>query len=503
MAEQYYKLYFDDRGSLLNPAEQEAIIASLLDKAETVTDLWIFSHGWNTDRKAADATYDTWVERMRERIQQEIADAAYCPAFVGIYWPSMAWSDDTARDAIPVPTTNNLPGIDPGEFEFEETGTVLSGHAGEWAPGGEESQFEAGKPEVAHATTASNMPGASMDKARFLATYRDAMDPMSEHVDRYEQDFSRLYDLLFQLQRPSTAQIEEFVHILSRYKVDDPHADSLESINVLNAPESVISQLKAELESPSVALECFGLDLGNILLSFLRVFTFWTMKGRAAIVGQNGVASVLRDVKHMLQLHRRKVRLHLLGHSFGAKLVTAAVSAMANAPNIEPPLVDTLILLLGAFSQFSFSSNIPIASGGAGYYADLVEGQLVTNPIVAIYSQYDLANKILYPLGMRLADPNTIYEWGDPQDRFGAMGANGAQGLETTQSRILGMLPLVESYNWNDLSGIVYLNIDGQRYINKNKDKWPAGAHEDTDRPEIFHLALAISRGSGTYERYQ
>ena len=90
MTEQYYKLYFDDQGSLLNPAEQEAIIASVLDTAEPVTDLWIFSHGWNTDRKAADATYDTWVGRMGERIREEMTDLAYCPAFVGIYWPSMA-----------------------------------------------------------------------------------------------------------------------------------------------------------------------------------------------------------------------------------------------------------------------------------------------------------------------------------------------------------------------------------------------------------------------------
>jgi len=195
--------------------------------------------------------------------------------------------------------------------------------------------------------------------------------------------------------------------------------------------------------------------------------------------------------------------LHLFGHSFGAKLVSTTVFVLADAQGIELPIVDTLVLLLGAFSQFSFSSNIPAASGGVGHYASLVSHHLVANPIVAIYSRYDLANKVWYPLGMRLADPNTVYELGDPQDRFGAMGANGAQGLETNRSRILEMLPLDKPYNWNDLSGILCLNIDGHRYINKDKDKWPAGAHGDIDRPEIFHLALAISRGLGTQEGYQ
>jgi hypothetical protein len=205
------------------------------------------------------------------------------------------------------------------------------------------------------------------------------------------------------------------------------------------------------------------------------------------------VATFLRDVKHTVQLHRHKVGLHLLGHSFGAKLVTTAVLALADEPGLEAPIVDNLILLLGAFSQFSFSSNVPVAKGEIGHYASLIEEKLVANPIVAIYSRYDLANWVWYPLGMQLADPNTIYEWGDPQDRFGAMGANGAQGLGHNRSRILEMLPLDTSYHWNDLSGIACLNIDGQSYINKDKDKWPFGAHGDTDRPEIFHLALAIS----------
>jgi hypothetical protein len=502
MAEQYYKLYFDDQGSLLNPDEQEAIISTLLDSVEPVTDLWIFSHGWNTDREGADATYDNWVSRMQERIRQEIIDSTCKPAFVGVYWPSMAWSDNMTGNITPSPSasaTDRLPSIDPGEFEFEETGAVLSGYTDEWKLGGEESPFEAGKPEIDRANATSNVPGTSMGKARFLAAYRDMLDPRGEHAAHFDQDFSRLYDLIYQPQQPSTALIEEFVHLLYHYKVDDPHSDPLENISVLNAPERVIARLKAELETPSVNLESFGPDLGNILLSFLRVFTFWTMKGRAAILGQNGVASFLRDVKHMLQLNRRRVGLHLLGHSFGAKLVTATVLALADVPDMGPPIVDTLILLLGAFSQFSFSSNIVVANGEAGHYAHLIERELVKNPIVAIYSQYDLANLVWYPLGMRLADPDTIYEWGDPQDRFGAMGANGAQGLKTNRSRIQNMLPLNASYHWNDLSSISCLNINGQRYINKDKDKWPLGAHGDTDHPEIFHLALAISRLSATH----
>jgi len=492
MTRGFFKLHFDDQGRLLNVTEREAIISSLMDTAEPATDLWIFSHGWNTDEKGADATYDKWVGRMQERIQQEITNTAYSPIFVGIYWPSMAWSGDIAREAASLQDYSSaIPrdSIYPGEFELGEDEIETSGIPSEFELGASEATFEMGRLETLPTV---NISDEMAGKARFVEGYRAAMDPRGEHISQYGQDFARLYELLFQPQQPDTAQIEEFVQILQRYKVDDPHSDPVESINVLNAPGDVEAHLKTEQVLSSH--EGFKPGHQNILLRFFRVFTFWAMKGRAAIVGQNGAAVLLRDLKIILQQHKRNVRLHLFGHSFGAKLVSATVHGIADVADLEPPVIDTLILLLGAFSQFSFSNDVPIQPGGIGYYSSLIDRHLVTNPIVAIYSQYDLANKEMYPLGMRLADRNKIYELGDPNDRFGAIGANGAQGLDNTRYRILEMLSLEESYNWNDLSGVAFLNVDAHHYINANKDKRPIGAHGDTGRPEIFHLVLAASR---------
>jgi hypothetical protein len=492
MIRDFFKLHFDDQGHLLNVTEREAITSSLVDTIEPVTDLWIFSHGWNTDEKGADATYDTWVGRMQERIRQEIINSPYNPSFVGIYWPSMAWSGDIAKSRAPLwvsPVANPGDSLDRGEFELGYDKVEMSGTSGEFELGASDITLEMGRLE---ALSAVNLSGEMAGKARFVEEYRAAMDPRGEHSSWYNQDFARLYELLFQSQQPDNVQIEEFVQILQQYKVDDPHSDLVESINVLNTLEEVEAYLKAERALSSH--EGFEPDNDNILLRFFRIFTFWAMKGRAAVVGQNGVAVFLRDLKRILQQHKRNVRLHLFGHSFGAKLVSATVHGLANTTYLEPPVVDTLILLLGAFSQFSFSNNISAESGGIGYYSSLIDLHLVTNPIVTIYSQYDLANKEMYPLGMRLADRNKIYELGDSNDRFGAIGANGAQGLDNTYYRVLEMLSLKESYNWSDLTSVALLNVDGQRYINANKDKRPIGAHGDTDRPEIFHLALAASR---------
>jgi hypothetical protein len=134
------------------------------------------------------------------------------------------------------------------------------------------------------------------------------------------------------------------------------------------------------------------------LLNFFRVFTFWTMKARSAVVGAQGVYPFLKQVKQTRAQH--PLRIHLLGHSFGAKLLTSAVYS-ASQEALGNPFVDTLVLLLGAFSKFAFSTRTPAVQQGlpAGYAAVVTE-HLVANPLVAIYSQYDLANLLFYPLGM-------------------------------------------------------------------------------------------------------
>jgi hypothetical protein len=109
-----------------------------------------------------------------------------------------------------------------------------------------------------------------------------------------------------------------------------------------------------------------------------------------------------------------------------------------------------------------------------------------------------MANKDLYPLGMRFAAPAQRYEmdgieetYTPSKDRFGALGANGVQGLDETQYRAINMLSGNQPYEWGDLSDVLCLNVDGQQFINHGGP--PAGAHNDNSSYEIFHLALAMS----------
>src|SRR5262249_13365243 len=65
----------------------------------------------------------------------------------------------------------------------------------------------------------------------------------------------------------------------------------------------------------------------------VRQLTYWQMKRRAGIVGQKGLGPLLQD----LSTANRSLRIHLLGHSFGARLVSFSLQGVANrdAANIQ------------------------------------------------------------------------------------------------------------------------------------------------------------------------
>src|SRR5207248_851371 len=106
----------------------------------------------------------------------------------------------------------------------------------------------------------------------------------------------------------------------------DPHPDPLERDNLGNVPIDVIVEQLLARDTPPPQYEGFVFDK---LQRFFSVFTFWQMKARSGIVGENGVYRFLLKVKATLVQHQQQVRIHLLGHSFGAKLATAAIYSAA------------------------------------------------------------------------------------------------------------------------------------------------------------------------------
>jgi hypothetical protein len=148
----------------------------------------------------------------------------------------------------------------------------------------------------------------------------------------------------------------------------------------------------------------------NGVAKVMNLMSYFTMKARAGLVGDALGAHVLPA----LSAASSPVRLHLAGHSFGARLATAAANSFTPPGALR---LETLTLLQGAFSQNGMTT-------GRGPYAGVL-GK-VPGAIAMTHTHNDLACTLAYPLASRLSRDTTL-SIGDKNDPYGAMGANGAQ----------------------------------------------------------------------------
>ena len=125
---------------------------------------------------------------------------------------------------------------------------------------------------------------------------------------------------------------------------------------------------------------------GGMSASPLHALSFWLMKRRAGQVGERLGRELLAPA--VTALGDRAPRVHLIGHSFGAKLVTSAVLG-----GVRP---DTLVLLQAAFSAFAFAEEVP-GTKRPGFYRPVLAERMVAGPIVALRSDHDRALGPLYP----------------------------------------------------------------------------------------------------------
>ncbi len=187
--------------------------------------------------------------------------------------------------------------------------------------------------------------------------------------------------------------------------------------------------------------------------------SYYTMKRRAGKVGAHGLARVFRALP--------ETRIHLVGHSFGARLMTAAAGAG------DSPVVETMVLLQAAFSQFAF------APGGA--FRRVVSLRLVRGSILVMHSVHDWAVGNAYPIASLVGRQNAS-RLGDANSRWGGLGRNGAQWLT---GRECVRVMLGEDDTLRSALGTPVVNLNGDHLIR---------SHGDIRRAEIVR---AIKIGCG------
>jgi hypothetical protein len=238
--------------------------------------------------------------------------------------------------------------------------------------------------------------------------------------------------LLPKLESDAAAR-KEYVRLIR--SLLDPHAAHADdgTRDFFNADaEELFKSLKGEVLAPApkvpggatsignaggaAGLGDFFSGIGSAARRTANFATYYQMKSRAGTVGEKGVSKVLRTFRQ----RKPSLKLHLVGHSFGGRVVTAAAHALdANTPAV------TISLLQAAYSHNGLSGNFD-GHGTAGYFRAILSEHRASGPIIITHTKNDTAVGIAYPLASRIANQQAA-QLGDENDPYGGMGRNGAQ----------------------------------------------------------------------------
>ncbi|MFJ9149678.1 serine-threonine protein kinase [Streptomyces sp. NPDC102270] len=426
----YWELTFDADGDP-DTGRRDRLLAEVTGRG--VRDLVVLSHGWNSDRSGATRLYSRFFEPF-----PELAPAARL-GYVGVVWPSMRFSDEPIPD-FPRAVAAEMP---PHPVLDKDTRHALL----------------------------ETFPGR--------ATVIDQLARLLDQQPREEaelEEFGRLVRLLVEVVPPGPQALFGADTLAEGVPQDEPEMFAGSAAAVCEE----FAQALAGLESPDGA-EAFTIpNPWDGAHELLRQGTYYAMKRRAGTVGERGLGPVIGQLAKAAP----GVRVHLVGHSFGGRLVSFALRGLPEGVRS----VKSVTLLQGAFSHYAFAARLPHDTRAGG----VLQGQQnrVDGPLVCCFSRHDSALGTLYPLASRMAgDARGVagFDLGRTLGaKWGAMGHDGVQAVPGTSSvsladALLGRLPA---------KGCV--NVDAAPVVRRGGP--PAGAHSDICHRELARLVLAAGR---------
>ncbi|MEX5716962.1 hypothetical protein [Geodermatophilus maliterrae] len=441
----YWTVRFDADGDPDGRLRQE-LLTELPSRG--VQDLFVFSHGWNNSPQVADLLYRRFFALVAAELG-ELSAPRPRVGVLGVVWPSMRWLDE----AIP-------------DFAAAESGGAASA-----APAAEEDPVTA-------------------LKAVFPApAQQDALERMAHLLREQPEDtaalveFQRLMAVLGGTDADAEDAGEAGLVQADPLDVSDGMARAVEAVPSAQSEGGAASVGLAGAALPDDEAGAAGLrDLVSRrwegAKQALRQFTYFQMKRRAGVVGERGLGPLCTAVRAAAP----GVRLHLVGHSFGARLVSFALKGLPGGPE---PAIASLTMLQGAFSHFAFADRLPFRDEGGALagHADRVAG-----PIVVVHSVHDTAVGALYPAAS-LASRDDAAGIEDLLYRWGAMGHDGAQAVDAASSTLEpGDRPVVAD-------GARFLNVDAGAVVRHGPP--PSGAHSDVFHRELARLVLSAARIGG------
>ncbi|MFD5410346.1 serine-threonine protein kinase [Streptomyces nojiriensis] len=418
----YAELTFDSEGDV------DRVTQGTVSRMEA-TDLLVFAHGWNSDRSTATRLYDRFFAPF-----QELVGSGVRLGYVGVVWPAIRFSDE------PIP-------------DFDPAGVLAE-------------------------------PGAG-----------SALDPLTrralgEFWPERRAELDRVAELLEEQPDSAAAFIEFGALVRELAGVDAVPAAVVPSVpaiftedvlEVCRALSAALVRAGAPGAADPAGPDGPGLTLGGGLRGLwggakelLRQAAYYKMKKRAGVVGERGLGPVLAQ----LAAARPALRFHLIGHSFGARVVSFSLRAVPDRARY----VKSVTLLQGAFSHYAFADRLPHDKGNGGALRGLQ--RRVDGPVVACHSPHDSALKVFYPLASRMAGDSAGLLGFD--ERWGAIGHDGVQAVPGAPRLSL------ETVLREGLPAAGCVSVDAGSVVRRGGA--PSGAHSDICHEELARVVVTAGR---------
>ena len=370
-----YLLQFDKKGAPTSVEARKALLDAV--QAGEYRDVYVFAHGWNNDFDASLALFRRFFAGF---LALKPADASWKPVFVGVQWPSI----------VLVFPWEKGPQIAAGGAEAANADQEFQKRAVDWIRG-ELSAADGQR----FAELAARQ---SLDKAEQKELARLASSAMHGGAGELADD-----------ELPSEADL-----LGAWRKLQESSGGGATGEFGFAAEPGA---------GPQAAGFLSALDPRNLV----RTATVYMMKDRAGLIGSEAVKPLLE------QLTQAGANVRVIGHSYGARVMLAALSTATLAKKIRSAL-----LLQPAVNQFCFAEagKIPDSIRAGGFRKALEQ---VAIPVYSTVSAKDFPLHDTFHLALRRGKDLGEAEIaaGAPPSKFCALGGYGPQGLSPASAVVM------------------------------------------------------------------
>jgi hypothetical protein len=407
--------------------------AELIERAVSgdFSDVVVFSHGWNNDWIQATEKYQSFVDGYLDLLRQHAPAGQPRPALLaGVFWPSKLLVEED-REAPEIAAESDAEVAEERD-NVEELGQTL--------------------------------PAEAADRFYHLMQ----QDVLNEEDAR---ELAAMFLPLFatddtETGEPSPPDVEE---MLAAWSAPGPNrAEPVADLDELGFGTAAAQARNG----PQIAGAIDFLNPREVV----RTMSVWQMKDRAGVVGARGVGPLLADILST------GVRLHCIGHSFGAKVMLSAVCA-GQQPR-RP--VRSLLLLQPAVSHLCFANTVPGTGRPGGYRGALERVEL---PIFTTFSANDKPLTRFFHHALRrgrdLGEPE-IAAAGEPPNRYAALGGFGPRGADADTTTVEVKDP-AQAYELS-LASPKIMAVQATRTIS---------SHSDVSNPSTWWMLSQLLHASG------